>query len=139
MLCELCLCFFFSSRRRHTRCALVTGVQTCALPIVVRETVKIAAGRVPVVPGVLSPGFSEAVETGLSFKVAGVDASMLITPFYVQPSQAGIRNYIRRFRHEVDLPLMLYDLHSCTPVVTAPKTDRALVAQGNHHDMKDYN
>src|SRR3546814_5871251 len=26
-------CFFFSSRRRHTRCALVTGVQTCALPI----------------------------------------------------------------------------------------------------------
>src|SRR3546814_3602798 len=29
----VCLCFFFSSRRRHTRCALVTGVQTCALPI----------------------------------------------------------------------------------------------------------
>src|SRR3546814_1989630 len=33
-----CICidvilFFFSSRRRHTRCALVTGVQTCALPI----------------------------------------------------------------------------------------------------------
>src|SRR3546814_5777356 len=27
------LSFFFSSRRRHTRCALVTGVQTCALPI----------------------------------------------------------------------------------------------------------
>src|SRR3546814_2908811 len=30
----MCICFFFfSSRRRHTRCALVTGVQTCALPI----------------------------------------------------------------------------------------------------------
>src|SRR3546814_11574574 len=30
----MCLMFFFfSSRRRHTRCALVTGVQTCALPI----------------------------------------------------------------------------------------------------------
>src|SRR3546814_8007659 len=30
----VCLCcFLFSSRRRHTRCALVTGVQTCALPI----------------------------------------------------------------------------------------------------------
>src|SRR3546814_7545693 len=27
------MCFFFSSRGRHTRCALVTGVQTCALPI----------------------------------------------------------------------------------------------------------
>src|SRR3546814_6002931 len=30
MCCDF---FFFSSRRRHTRCALVTGVQTCALPI----------------------------------------------------------------------------------------------------------
>src|SRR3546814_8088639 len=30
------LCFFFSSRRRHTRCALVTGVQTCALPILMQ-------------------------------------------------------------------------------------------------------
>src|SRR3546814_2910502 len=29
----LFFCFLFSSRRRHTRCALVTGVQTCALPI----------------------------------------------------------------------------------------------------------
>src|SRR3546814_4144941 len=33
------LVFFFASRRRHTRCALVTGVQTCALPI---------SGRAPV-------------------------------------------------------------------------------------------
>src|SRR3546814_1157046 len=29
--------FFFSSRRRHTRCALVTGVQTCALPIYIKK------------------------------------------------------------------------------------------------------
>src|SRR3546814_15232734 len=44
--CRLILChillavvcvFFFSSRRRHTRCALVTGVQTCALPISAEE------------------------------------------------------------------------------------------------------
>src|SRR3546814_5562663 len=36
--------FFFSSRRRHTRCALVTGVQTCALPI--SETARpLAAAR----------------------------------------------------------------------------------------------
>src|SRR3546814_10411486 len=34
--------FFFSSRRRHTRCALVTGVQTCALPIC--ETIMAKAG-----------------------------------------------------------------------------------------------
>src|SRR3546814_6806761 len=32
VICCYC-CFFCTSRRRHTRCALVTGVQTCALPI----------------------------------------------------------------------------------------------------------
>src|SRR3546814_5208836 len=32
-MCSIVCLFFFSSRRRHTRCALVTGVQTCALPI----------------------------------------------------------------------------------------------------------
>src|SRR3546814_15226629 len=32
-MCRFRPCFFLSSRRRHTRCALVTGVQTCALPI----------------------------------------------------------------------------------------------------------
>src|SRR3546814_3611538 len=34
------LFFFFSSRRRHTRCALVTGVQTCALPISDRQALR---------------------------------------------------------------------------------------------------
>src|SRR3546814_20506869 len=35
--------FFFSSRRRHTRCALVTGVQTCALPICLLDAAAQAA------------------------------------------------------------------------------------------------
>src|SRR3546814_16729681 len=35
--------FFFSSRRRHTRCALVTGVQTCALPIFTGSSVNYIA------------------------------------------------------------------------------------------------
>src|SRR3546814_7524363 len=39
-----CHSFFFSSRRRHTRCALVTGVQTCALPISQGQRYQIEAG-----------------------------------------------------------------------------------------------
>src|SRR3546814_10801241 len=38
-------CFVFSSRRRHTRCALVTGVQTCALPIYVEGLVDSFVGN----------------------------------------------------------------------------------------------
>src|SRR3546814_6475097 len=44
--------FFFSSRRRHTRCALVTGVQTCALPIL---TVRDRYGGAPVRSGAIFP------------------------------------------------------------------------------------
>src|SRR3546814_10112717 len=38
-MCLVCVYwfFFFASRRRHTRCALVSGVQTCALPIFGRD------------------------------------------------------------------------------------------------------
>src|SRR3546814_2134025 len=39
--------FFFSSRRRHTRCALVTGVQTCALPICAHAAPATRASRQP--------------------------------------------------------------------------------------------
>src|SRR3546814_8343689 len=41
LLVLFCVFFFFSSRRRHTRCALVTGVQTCALPISDGLTVRV--------------------------------------------------------------------------------------------------
>src|SRR3546814_6789473 len=53
--------FFFSSRRRHTRCALVTGVQTCALPIYADRTS--SGGRTGLLPRPLvdplsgQPGF----------------------------------------------------------------------------------
>src|SRR3546814_15426084 len=43
--------FFFSSRRRHTRCALVTGVQTCALPIFLFERTALF-GRLMQVAGI---------------------------------------------------------------------------------------
>src|SRR3546814_4925217 len=47
MLCQVVIAliflFFFSSRRRHTRCALVTGVQTCALPIFAQLKTELSA------------------------------------------------------------------------------------------------
>src|SRR3546814_6468344 len=51
-------CWFFSSRRRHTRCALVTGVQTCALPI----AVEFFENTAPIVRPTLSQTFTEALK-----------------------------------------------------------------------------
>src|SRR3546814_3558417 len=45
----MCCIFFFSSRRRHTECALVTGVQTCALPICM-QTMMLAGGAEELCP-----------------------------------------------------------------------------------------
>src|SRR3546814_16798308 len=45
-MCLYDILFFFSSRRRHTSCALVTGVQTCALPIWLRSMRTVDAGRI---------------------------------------------------------------------------------------------
>src|SRR3546814_3190211 len=64
MCCIEFLCFFFSSRRRHTRCALVTGVQTCALPILWKKGAKV---------------FGSGPEIDLTYKVEwlGDDASLV--------------------------------------------------------------
>src|SRR3546814_10262365 len=50
--------FFFSSRRRHTRCALVTGVQTCALPIFAPGLIE--SPGLDVYPDEARAGFSSA-------------------------------------------------------------------------------
>src|SRR3546814_2276137 len=56
------LCFFFSSRRRHTRCALVTGVQTCALPISARPRGS-CGPTTQETPGFRMPAFSKAIRS----------------------------------------------------------------------------
>src|SRR3546814_7851376 len=54
--------FFFSSRRRHTRCALVTGVQTCALPISFAKAILAATPDAQLVdPRKKKPGAEQAV------------------------------------------------------------------------------
>src|SRR3546814_13524973 len=64
VLLELYVCvFFFSSRRRHTRCALVTGVQTCALPIFTDPVVFLSYARTPM--GSMQGSLSDASATDL--------------------------------------------------------------------------
>src|SRR3546814_6256073 len=59
MFCTVwCDLFFFSSRRRHTRCALVTGVQTCALPIRAEGRLLVAFVQIDILNGVLGPQIS---------------------------------------------------------------------------------
>jgi 4-hydroxy-tetrahydrodipicolinate synthase len=90
--------------------------------IVVNET----NGMVPVIAGVLSPGFGEAINTGMDFKKAGVDGIMLLTPFYVTPTQEGIRSYFNDFVSKISLPTLIYDIPYRTGVSIEPETVRRL-------------
>ncbi|WP_061936921.1 dihydrodipicolinate synthase family protein [Aureimonas sp. AU22] len=103
-----------------------TGEYTALSPedrvAVVRRTVEVAKGAVPVLPGVLSPGFAEAVATGEAFREAGAAGLMLVTPFYVIPSQDGVLEYMRAYRRSVDLPLIYYDIPARTGFKTATAT-----------------
>lgn len=111
-----------------------TGEYTALSPEVrldiVRETVRIVNGRVPVVAGVVSPGWAEALSHGLAFKEAGAGALLLVTPFYVIPSQQGVIEYFQKYRKAVDLPLVYYDVPSRTGFVSAIDTLETLANDG---------
>src|SRR3546814_17619238 len=63
--------FFFSSRRRHTRCALVTGVQTCALPICIDRLVYTSSPSVTHrATNPVAGGTADTVPYGEDFKAA---------------------------------------------------------------------
>src|SRR3546814_20276001 len=59
-MCDFC--FFVSSRRRHTRCALVTGVQTCALPILPGEGELLGHELMRVATGTITRGVAGGIE-----------------------------------------------------------------------------
>src|SRR3546814_5093118 len=74
--------FFFSSRRRHTRCALVTGVQTCALPICTEQLV----ARQPAGNGIAATGDVQGLAT-----VDFPGARWVTSPNYSSRSGTAVR------------------------------------------------
>src|SRR3546814_17901528 len=94
---SVCGClFFFSSRRRHTRCALVTGVQTCALPI----SRLALPGAFPAEKVILEPGYAgEAYGLPTAAMRAAVRRTaelegLLLDPVYSGKSMAGLMGLI---------------------------------------------
>jgi len=85
---------------------------------IVAETV---GGRVPVVAGVLDPGYHDALDAGRVFAAAGVDALMVLTPYYTTPTQQGIRDYFLRYADESPLPIVIYEIPYRTRIAIAPE------------------
>ena len=83
--------------------------------------VEAAAGRVPVVPGVLDPGLHDALQAGRAFADAGASALMVVTPYYTNPTQAGLREYFLRYAEASPLPILIYEIPYRTRIAMAPE------------------
>src|SRR3546814_1664009 len=95
--------FFFSSRRRHTRCALVTGVQTCALPIFTGERTPEGFFRLKDGTGV-----DHCIKRGLAF-ASHADLLWWETS---KPNMADARRFAEAIRKEFPNKLLVYN---CSP------------------------
>ncbi|GGE29120.1 4-hydroxy-tetrahydrodipicolinate synthase [Agaricicola taiwanensis] len=83
--------------------------------------VKAADGKRPVIPGVLDPGYHDALAAGRDFAAAGADALLVITPYYTNPTQAGIRDYFLRYADQSPLPILIYEIPYRTRIAIDPE------------------
>lgn len=84
-------------------------------------TVEEAGGSVPVIAGVLDPGYHDAMQAGREFAAAGVDGLLVLTPYYTNPTQAGIRDYFMRYADESPVPILIYEIPYRTRIAIAPE------------------
>ena len=102
---------------------------------IVAACVEAAEGK-PVIPGVLSTGFEDAVEAGRDFAAAGASAVMTVTPYYAEGSQDGMRVYFRNFRETVGVPVLLYQIPRRTTVQASAALVQAMAEEGSIIGMK---
>lgn len=104
---------------------------------VVRHTVKVAAGKVPVIAGAGSNSTKEAIALTQGAKQAGADASLQITPYYNKPCQEGLYQHFLHIAEAVDLPIVLYNVPSRTGVDLLPATVARLASHKNIVGIKE--
>lgn len=89
---------------------------------VIRRVVQCAAGRIPVIGGTGSNSTREAIEQTEAAKQAGVDAALLVTPYYNKPPQEGLYRHYRAIAEAVELPQILYNVPGRTGCDLLPET-----------------
>ncbi len=83
---------------------------------VIALTVEYADGRVPVIAGTGSNATSEAVQLSQHAEQAGVDAVLLVNPYYVKPTQKGLYLHFKAVAESVSIPCIVYNIESRTGV-----------------------
>lgn len=97
----------------------LTSVEKIALW---EHVVKIVNGRVPVIAGSGSNNTKASVDLSRKAQQTGVDAVMLVAPYYNKPCQRGIYEHFKAISEAVELPVMIYNVPGRAVVRITPET-----------------
>jgi 4-hydroxy-tetrahydrodipicolinate synthase len=103
----------------------------------VKEAVSHINGRIPVIAGTGANSTKEAVFLTQSAKEAGVDACLLVTPYYNKPNQKGLFQHYKTINDAVDIPQILYNVPSRTGCDLKNETVISLSQLSNIIGIKD--
>lgn len=87
-----------------------------------RHTVKIVNGRIPVIAGTGSNNTKASIELTKKAEAEGVDAIMLVAPYYNKPNQEGLFQHFKIVAESTQLPVMIYNIPGRSSVLIEPKT-----------------
>lgn len=103
----------------------------------ITHCVKYLEGRFPVIAGTGANSTREAIELTRGAASVGVDACLLVTPYYNRPSQRGLYAHFRAIAEAVDVPQILYNVPSRTAVDMSNETTLKLASVPNIIGIKD--
>ena len=104
---------------------------------VVRKTVDLVRGRIPVIAGTGSNSTREAIDLTRSAMASGADAALLVTPYYNKPTQEGLYRHYKTIADEVALPQILYNVPGRTACDLLPETVKRLSLISNIVGIKE--
>ena len=114
--------------------ATLNEAEHCQL---LRRTVEMVAGRIPVIAGTGANSTREAIDLTRCAMDAGVDACLLVTPYYNKPTQEGLYRHYRAVAEAVPVPQILYNVPGRTAVDMLPETVERLAPIDNIIGIKE--
>ena len=89
---------------------------------VIRRTIQVVAGRIPVIAGTGSNSTAESIFQTQEAARLGADACLLVTPYYNRPTQEGLYQHYKAIAAVTDVPLVLYNVPPRTACDLKPDT-----------------
>ncbi len=104
----------------------------------IKHTVAVAKGRVPVLVGTGSNSTKKSIDTSKAALEAGADAVMIVMPYYNKPSQEGMVRHVETIAKTVSAPIVLYNIPGRTGVeLSVASLLRILDSSANVVGVKD--